>query len=606
MQFTKSLLEWCGEKGADELLRCYAAGGNVLPPDQIGFSSPATVTFRCPRCDYQWRRSLNKATRKGARLDCPACSGRVPWQDNIWTEQYPELLLQWDRQRNTVDPKQAVSGNERFHWHCPRCRNQWTAPLKDRIAAAKRVRSRGGELCPYCGRQKLSPQYNLAVCCPEIARQFAIDLNGGLLPENCLPAGSQNVFWRCSFDHTHVWRDRIANRTLLRRGCPHCARLFKASYTSRVLFYYLRQVFPDCVCEYQEGRYLLDICIPSCGIAIEHHSYIHRQEEAHARDIRRRDELLRKGYRHVLWLVESQQPAEGFCRDGDVLTYYNPAPYHQMDKLVRYVLTWLEALIGESIHCCQPDSVRDHFKIEDAYYYARTQRSLAVRFSHLVPEWSEKNGRSPETVLAGSPQKAIWKCAVCGGEFTAAVANRTAQNSGCPYCAGRLPTAANNAAVHYPYLLEDWDGENNDRTLYELLPNTKYLASWRCHTCGHRWKTMLPNRASPSGSGCPVCGRTTPGAEASLAAVYPRLAAFWHPWRNGDVTPELVMAHSSKRWWWRCQEGHEWQGAPNNMAKRPPPASAPTAATAGSALRTAWPLSIRRWRTSGTRRKTAA
>ena len=456
-----------------------------------------------------------------------------------------------------------------FHWFCQKCRSHWKARLSARIKAAERVRRKGGELCPFCSRQKVSPQYNLADCYPELWRQFASDLNGGLQPQMCFPASSQKVWWKCDYDPSHIWQDRIANRTLLRRGCPFCSRLFKITYTSRVLFYYLRQAFPDCACEYPEGRYHIDICLPSCRIAIEHHGYTHQREEAQRRDVRRRQALLQKGYRHVLWLVESPVPISDFVLDGDVLTYYDPAPYKQLDRLVCYVFHWLEGLIGEVIHFDPPDSMRDHQKIENTYYHERRRRSLAVCFPELGKEWSEKNGSPAEAVLAGSSRNGIWKCSTCGAEFSATVINRTRRHSGCPYCAGKLPTEANNAAVRFPELLLDWDAENNDKTLYELLPNTKYLAAWVCHICGHRWKTMLPNRANPHGSRCPVCGHTVPTPENNLAVKNPGLAALWHPTRNGSITPEQVMPHSNKRWWWRCPKGHEWQGVPNSMEKTP-------------------------------------
>ena len=568
MRFTKSFQDWCVAHGAEELLSCYRAGQNPMPADQVGFSSTFPAAFLCPECGYQWRRSLNKATRKGAKLDCPACNGRIAG-DNIWTKRYPELLLQWDFQANIVEPEHCGNRNDLFYWCCQRCRNHWAARLSDRIRSAERVRRKGGELCPFCGKQKISAQYNLAECCPELSRQFASDLNEGLQPQECFPASHRQVWWRCDYDPSHIWQDRISNRTLLRRGCPHCARLFKITYTSRTLFYYLRQVFPDCACEYPEGKYHIDICLPSCHIAIEHHGHTHLREEARKRDALRRDELLRKGYRHVLWLAESSEPISDFILDGDTLTYYDPAPYKQMDRLISYVFRWLEGLIGESIHFDPPDFVRDHQKIENTYYHERRQRSLAVRFPELGREWSKKNGSPPEAVLAGSSRNGIWKCGKCGAEFRATVANRTKRNSGCPYCAGKLPTKINNAAVRFPHLLSDWDCDNNDKTLYELLPNTKYLAAWVCHTCGHRWKTMLSNRANPHGSQCPVCGRTTPTGENNLAVKNPELAALWHPTRNGAVTPDQVMPQSNKRWWWLCPKGHEWQGSPNSMKKTP-------------------------------------
>ena len=35
----------------------------------------------------------------------------------------------------------------------------------------------------------------------------------------------------------------------------------------------------------------------------------------------------------------------------------------------------------------------------------------------------------------------------------------------------------------------------------------------------------------------------------------------WHPTRNLPLTPETVSGGSSRRVWWRCGQGHEWQSA---------------------------------------------
>ncbi len=45
--------------------------------------------------------------------------------------------------------------------------------------------------------------------------------------------------------------------------------------------------------------------------------------------------------------------------------------------------------------------------------------------------------------------------------------------------------------------------------------------------------------------------------EASLAAQAPNLTDQWHKMRNGSITPGLVAATSSKKFWWMCEKGHE-------------------------------------------------
>jgi Zn finger protein HypA/HybF involved in hydrogenase expression len=46
------------------------------------------------------------------------------------------------------------------------------------------------------------------------------------------------------------------------------------------------------------------------------------------------------------------------------------------------------------------------------------------------------------------------------------------------------------------------------------------------------------------------------------------LAAEWHPTKNGTLLPEHLAANSSKKVWWKCKQGHEWQASLHNRSKR--------------------------------------
>ena len=45
----------------------------------------------------------------------------------------------------------------------------------------------------------------------------------------------------------------------------------------------------------------------------------------------------------------------------------------------------------------------------------------------------------------------------------------------------------------------------------------------------------------------------------SLAVKNPTLSKQWHPTKNGNLTPNDVTTGSSKKVWWRCEKGHEWE-----------------------------------------------
>lgn len=50
-----------------------------------------------------------------------------------------------------------------------------------------------------------------------------------------------------------------------------------------------------------------------------------------------------------------------------------------------------------------------------------------------------------------------------------------------------------------------------------------------------------------------------PEYERSLAYQYPQVAKEWHPTKNGELTPEMVYASSSKKRWWECSNSHGYE-----------------------------------------------
>ena len=54
----------------------------------------------------------------------------------------------------------------------------------------------------------------------------------------------------------------------------------------------------------------------------------------------------------------------------------------------------------------------------------------------------------------------------------------------------------------------------------------------------------------------------------SLAETHPEIAKEWHPFLNGKLTPKDVTPKSSKKVWWKCDEGddHEWDSRIENRS----------------------------------------
>lgn len=65
------------------------------------------------------------------------------------------------------------------------------------------------------------PGQSLADKQPDVAKQWAYDLNAPLSPEHFRPAANKSVWWRCS--KGHIWKTSINNRGRQLSGCPGCA-----------------------------------------------------------------------------------------------------------------------------------------------------------------------------------------------------------------------------------------------------------------------------------------------------------------------------------------------------------------------------------------------
>lgn len=178
--------------------------------------------------------------------------------------------------------------------------------------------------------------------------------------------------------------------------------------------------------------------------------------------------------------------------------------------------------------------------------------------AELLEQWhSEKNHPlTPEDVSTGSHKKVWWRCSQ-GHEWESPLYARTG-GCGCPYCAGRKLLPGRDLKTLYPEIAAQWHpAKNADQKPEQYLPGSHKSVWWQCRE-GHEWKAMIKSRVE--GNGCPVCANKVviPG-ENDLQTLAPLLAKQWHPQRNGSLTPDRVACGSSKKVWWRCPMGHEWQ-----------------------------------------------
>ena len=193
--------------------------------------------------------------------------------------------------------------------------------------------------------------------------------------------------------------------------------------------------------------------------------------------------------------------------------------------------------------------------------------SLAAKSPELARYWHpSKNDLTPSEVAPYSNQDFWWKCPK-GHEWQAKPCNlqKRTPDRICPYCSHRKPSKEYCLTAENPSLAGLWHPWKNSCTPEEIAPRSNKKVWWLCEK-GHEWQDSVNQMQSYGAEkACPYCNNRKVWAGNSLAGLAPQLAAQWHPSKNHPLTPETVMAWSSKKVWWQCEAGHQWQ---TTIAKR--------------------------------------
>ncbi|MEO2013904.1 MAG: zinc-ribbon domain-containing protein [Fuerstiella sp.] len=406
---------------------------------------------------------------------------------------HPDVAAQWHPAKNgKLGPSDVFAGShKRVWWKCPKADDhEWLTKI------VGRTRSRTG--CPCCGGRQASVTNSLASLHPEIAADWHSAKNGELTPADVASGSHRKVWWSCPVGEDHEWEASIVKRCSSGRGCPYCAGK-KVSTTNS-----LASLFPEIATEWHP--------VKNGNVTPE-------------------DVVAGSGKRY--WWK---------CAHGED---------HEWDMAICD-----RTKKQQGCPCCSGMRVS-------------VTNSLASLFPDIAKEWHPtKNGDvTPEDVIAGSNKKFWWKCAKAEDhEWESTLGNRTGNQSGCPCCSGMRVSVTNSLASLFPDIAKEWHPtKNGDVTPEDVVAGSNKKFWWKCPKGeDHEWEAG-PNARTGSQSGCPCCRGLRVSVTNSLASLFPEIAEEWHPTKNGEVTPEDVVAGSNKMFWWKCAkaEDHEWEADPN-------------------------------------------
>ena len=86
-------------------------------------------------------------------------------------DKYPELCLEWDKNKNLISPNEVTSGSGyKVWWICPKGHSY--------LAGINKRTGKKPTGCPYCSGKKILSGFNdLSSKFPEIAKEWDRDLN---------------------------------------------------------------------------------------------------------------------------------------------------------------------------------------------------------------------------------------------------------------------------------------------------------------------------------------------------------------------------------------------------------------------------------------------
>ena len=155
---------------------------------------------------------------------------------------------------------------------------------------------------------------------------------------------------------------------------------------------------------------------------------------------------------------------------------------------------------------------------------------------------------------------------------------RTSTNrAGCPGCAGKVPTDANNLLKWCQdngewgqKLVAEW--AEPDVNMKDVLPATNKKLSWRCSAgCTvdgepFTWESTLNSRTCSIRAGCPGCSGRVPTDEHNLLKWCQDNGEYGQKviaeWAEPDVNMKDMLPASNKKLLWRCPSGCMEDGQP--------------------------------------------
>ena len=503
--------------------------------EKLTCGSKIKVWWKCEK-GHEWKATVDNRNRG---TGCPYCSGRraIIGYNDLSTVN-PQLAKEWNYEKNgDLKPSEVKSNcGKKVWWKCNKG-HEWKATVDNRN------RGRG---CPICENRKLLEGYNdLATINPQLAKEWNYKKNGNLKPNMVVANNGKKVWWKCK--KGHEWEATIINRNR-GAGCPYCAK-------NQTLKYYndLATVNPQLA---KEWNYERNGDLKPDMVALNSNIKVWWKCE--------------KGHEWKATIYSRNKTGCPMCSKELQTSFPEQAIYYYIKKLF-------------------PDAINsDHHLNMELDIFIPSQK-IAIEYDGTF--W-HKNSKSDERKNQLCRDNEIVLFRVKENTKIESFENEYLRIIPCIYSDDGIKSAIKLIAKYLnkdidvnldrdrtsiytsfinnqksqslmkinPIVAEEWNYEKNGELTPDMVKaNSGKKVWWKCNK-GHEWQAIV--RSRNNGSGCPFCAnqKVLKGYN-DLATVNPKLAEEWNYEKNGELTPDMVVANNGKKVWWKCKKGHEWEAS---------------------------------------------
>lgn len=448
-------------------------------PNRVTERSGKKVWWICKK-GHSYQASPYYRTYKGG--GCPYCSHQKLLKGfNDLESRYPEVLAEWDYEKNIIQPSQIMARTMKKVWW--KCKSGHSYLMR----TADMTKGRGCPICAMATHTSFPEQAilfyinNVYPDAINAYRKFKVEL------DIFIPSINTAIEYDGYRAHKDKLNKDLQKSELCREKSIRLIRLREDSLPS------LDDQYSTIILLKQSNINELDVAIQKLFILLGISTDI---------DITRDEIQIKEQYDNFKKERSLDDVAPELSNEWHPILNGTITPDNVYAKSGHKY--WWKCEKGHEWQASPAKRVSNHRGCP----YCSNQRvlkgynDLETLFPDLAKQWSPNNMLSPDEVVGMTSKEYLW-IGNCGHEWKAALSSRR-KGVGCPYCANqKVLKGFNDLATVHPELLPLWDYEKNSSSPECVLGggNKKYW--WKCAKCNSSWEASMSHIIS--GTRCPYC-----------------------------------------------------------------------------------------------------